>query len=84
MVAYWLSTKYLFLCFTGRGRGRGRRGRTPYMSAMVDANRRANVRSRGSSPQSTAAAGATEPRKQSYSLFLKQRAVLFSAKKWKQ
>ncbi|CAG5058606.1 unnamed protein product [Parnassius apollo] len=61
----------------GAGRGRGRR--STYMSAMVDGNRRANdKKNKGDS-----AAPASALRKQSYSLFLKQRAVLFSAKKWK-
>ncbi|CAG4936844.1 unnamed protein product [Colias eurytheme] len=64
----WADDDDTFVCLTGRGRGRPR---SAYTLAMAAANRRANK------------ADASALRKQSYSLFLKQRAVLFSAKKWK-
>lgn len=51
------------------------------MNAMADANRRANEKKQQQPDDSS---GNSVPRKQNYSLFLKQRAVLFSAKKWKQ
>ncbi|KOB75581.1 Protein tramtrack, alpha isoform [Operophtera brumata] len=50
-----------------------------YPGGAGDANRRAGEKAEPRAGTSTAL-----PRKQSYSLFLKQRAVLFSAKKWKQ
>lgn len=52
----------------GLGRARGRRA----------------GRDRGALAGRPASVATALPRKQSYSLFLKQRAVLFSAKKWKQ
>lgn len=65
----------------GRGGGAGRgRGRRAY-GATSDANRRAAAEKKR---QTDNASPSNVPRKQSYSLFLKQRAVLFSAKKWKQ
>lgn len=53
------------------------------MNAMAAANRRANEKKKQQQQQAEDPSGSM-PRKQNYSLFLKQRAVLFSAKKWKQ
>lgn len=72
----------------GRGRGRGKR---VYTISMSEGKRRGGKRGGSGAPSSAGSGSAPAPdsappaalRKQNYSLFLKQRAVLFSAKKWK-
>lgn len=61
---------YIERCVAFAGRGRGRR--------TTGAPSKQDKKSKAEAQQQ-----ANALRKQSYSLFLKQRAVLFSAKKWK-